>query len=74
MRVCSASGPQGHRMCRSAVEPGSQLDRTRESGPGRPRDVEAPAAGEGQAVQRIGAHRLRGSGHDVKNGRMLCYY
>lgn len=40
-----------------------QVDGTGEPGPGRPRDVEPPAAGEGQAVSGIGAHRLRGERH-----------
>lgn len=36
------------------------VDGTGDSGSGRPGDVEPPAAGEGQAVSRAGAHRLRG--------------
>lgn len=36
------------------------MDRTGEPGSGRPRDVEPPAAGEGQTVSGTRAHRIRG--------------
>lgn len=46
-----------------------RVDGTGEPGTGRPRDVEPPPAGEGQAVSGTGAHRIRGKEERVE---MFC--
>ena len=43
------------------LRPGAALDRPGQPGAGRPRDVGPADQGEGPAVPRSGAHRLRGT-------------
>lgn len=43
-----------------------RVDGAGEPGPGRSGDVESPAAGEGQAVSRAGAHCVRGKAQIAK--------
>lgn len=43
-----------------------RVDRTEQPGPGRSRDVEPSAAGEGQAASGTGAHRIRGETHILR--------
>lgn len=58
-------GPRGagHSGVQARPRQHRHVDRTGEPGSGRPRDMEPPAAGEGQAVSGTGAHRIRGDTH-----------
>lgn len=51
-----------------------RLDGSGEPGPGRPGDVEPPAAGEGQAVPGTGAHRIRGKEEGDRSSGVEMFY
>lgn len=51
-----------------------RVDGTGELGPGWSRDVEPPAAGEGQTVSGTGAHRIRGESHMLSVWSMFQFH
>ncbi len=66
--MCGPRGENHSGIVQAKPQQRLRVDGAGQPGPGRPRDVEPPAAGEGQAVPGTGAHRVRGEAFEERRG------